>query len=62
MPFRSEAQRRKFLELVKSGKISQEVFDEWNGATGKSKLPDRLRPEIKSRGKKSLLRSKHRKV
>lgn len=43
MPFRSEAQRKKFAEMVKEGKISQEVFDEWSGATPKNtKLPERL--------------------
>lgn len=44
MPFRSEAQRKKFGALVKQGKISQKVFDEWNSATPK-KLPKRLKPK-----------------
>lgn len=42
MPFQSEAQRRKFAELLKQGKISQKTFDEWNKATGKKKLPERV--------------------
>jgi hypothetical protein len=42
MPFKSASQRRKFGELVKQGKLSQNVFDEWNSATGDKKLPERL--------------------
>lgn len=41
MPFKSEAQRRKFAEMVKQGKITQKTFDEWNEATPKKKLPER---------------------
>lgn len=33
MPFKSEAQRRKFGELVQQGKMSQKTFDEWNKDT-----------------------------
>lgn len=46
MPFKSEAQRRKFGELVKQGKMKQSMFDEWNKDTGKN-LPDRIGPEKK---------------
>lgn len=42
MPFKSEAQRRKFAELVKQGKMSQSTFDQWNTETGKTKLPDKV--------------------
>jgi hypothetical protein len=41
MPFKSNAQRRKFAELVKQGKMKQSTFDEWNHETP-SKLPERL--------------------
>ena len=41
MPFKSEAQRRKFLELVKAGKMSQETLDKWERATGDSLLPEK---------------------
>ena len=41
MPFKSEAQRRKFKQLLKEGKISQETYDEWEKETGKKKLPDK---------------------
>jgi hypothetical protein len=43
--FRSEAQRRKFGELVKEGKISQSEFNKWNKETGKRRLPDRIKPK-----------------
>jgi len=42
MPFKSEAQRAKFAQLVAEGKMSQETFDNWQKATGDKKLPDRL--------------------
>lgn len=41
MPFKSEAQRRKFGEMVEQGKMSQATFDEWN-ATTPANLPDRV--------------------
>ena len=44
MPFKSEAQRRKFAELVKQGKMSQKTFDEFNSDTPKNKkLPERVK-------------------
>lgn len=53
MPFKSQAQRRKFGELVKQGKLSQAKFDEWNADTPE-KLPERLhkkKPEAKQPSK-----------
>jgi hypothetical protein len=41
MPFKSQAQRRKFAELLVKGKISNETFEEWNRETGRAKLPER---------------------
>lgn len=41
-PFKSEAQRRKFAEMVKLGTMKQSVFDEWAKATGDAKLPERV--------------------
>lgn len=43
MPFKSEAQRRKFAELVKQGKMDKKVFNEWNSDTPK-KIPERIGP------------------
>ena len=45
MPFKSEAQRKKFGELVKQGKMSQDTFDKWNHETGKKKLPARVKKQ-----------------
>lgn len=48
MPYKSEAQRRKFQQLVKEGKIKQEVADQWEAETPKDiKLPERIRPKKK---------------
>ncbi len=43
MPFKSQAQRRKFAELLVEGKISAETFEEWNRETGSKKLPDHVK-------------------
>ena len=40
MPFKSQAQRRKFAQLLVEGKISPETFEEWNRETGARKLPE----------------------
>jgi hypothetical protein len=42
VPFKSQAQRRKFAALLVQGKISPETFEEWNRETGGKKLPDRV--------------------
>ena len=51
MPFKSQAQRRKFAELLVKGKISNETFEEWNRETGAVKLPERVTPKIKTKPK-----------
>jgi hypothetical protein len=43
MPFKSQAQRRKFAELLVKGEISAETFEEWNRETGGRKLPERVK-------------------
>ena len=43
MPFKSQAQRRKFAELLVQGKISNDTFEEWNRETGRKKLPERVK-------------------
>jgi hypothetical protein len=45
MPFKSQAQRRKFAQLLVEGKISPETFEEWNRETGARKLPERARSQ-----------------
>ena len=52
MPFKSKAQRRKFAELLVAGKISPETYEEWNRETGRSELPERVRPGKKATKKK----------
>ena len=42
MPFKSQAQRRKFAELLIKGEISPETFEEWNRETGSKRLPERV--------------------
>jgi len=47
MPFKSEAQRRKFYELEKQGKMSSKTVQEFQAATGNQKLPERVTPKAK---------------
>lgn len=42
MPFKSQAQRRKFAEMLVRGEISPETFEEWNRETGSAELPERV--------------------
>jgi hypothetical protein len=51
MPFKSQAQRRKFAELLVKGEISNETFEEWNRETGSAKLPERVKPKARSRSR-----------
>lgn len=58
MPFKSQAQRRKFAELLVKGEISNETFEEWNRETGSAKLPERVKPKTKK--PKSRTRTKRK--
>ena len=51
MPFKSQAQRRKFAELLVKGKISHQTFEEWNRETGAAKLPERVKPKTDAKSK-----------
>jgi hypothetical protein len=51
MPFKSQAQRRKFAQLLVEGKISNETFEEWNRETGGAKLPDHVKPKARTKAK-----------
>jgi len=53
MPFKSQAQRRKFAELLVEGKISPQTYEEWNRETGKTRLPERVKRKAKSRKRTS---------
>ena len=57
MPFKSQAQRRKFAQLLVEGKISAETFEEWNRETGARKLPEHARRKT-ARTRKSVARKR----
>jgi hypothetical protein len=59
MPFKSQAQRRKFAELLVKGEISPETFEEWNRETGSAKLPEHVTPK---RSKKTAAVRKRKKA
>ena len=59
MPFKSQAQRRKFAQLLVDGKISNETYEEWNRETGGKRLPERVKPKPSAR-KKARTKSKKR--
>ena len=67
MPFKSQAQRRKFAQLLVEGKISNETFEEWNRETGSKSLPERVesapkkRPQVKRKTTKKVTRATKRK-
>ena len=57
MPFKSQAQRRKFAELLVKGEISTETYEEWNRETGRAKLPERVKKtKTKTKPKKTRKR------
>ena len=56
MPFKSQAQRRKFAQLLVDGKISAETFEEWNRETGSAKLPEHARKTAKKSVKRKTTR------
>jgi hypothetical protein len=59
MPFKSQAQRRKFAQLLVEGKISNQTFEEWNRETGRKKLPERAaKKKQQKKTKKSAARRK----
>ena len=53
MPFKSKAQRRKFVELLVKGEITPEAYERWNKETGRTDLPERVKPKRKSSARKS---------
>ena len=60
MPFKSQAQRRKFAQLLVEGKISNETFEEWNRETGRKKLPERVKRTSTGRKKASTAKRPRR--
>ncbi|TMG34802.1 MAG: hypothetical protein E6H94_08965 [Chloroflexi bacterium] len=61
MPFKSQAQRRKFAELLVKGEISKETYEEWNRETGSKKLPERAKPKAKKKKQTTRAKGKTRK-
>jgi hypothetical protein len=51
MPFKSQAQRRKFAQLLVEGKITPDTYEEWNRETGGRKLPERVKGKATKRAK-----------
>lgn len=62
MPFKSQAQRRKFAELLVKGEISPETYEEWNRETGGRKLPERVQRKAKKQKKNARKAKKARKA
>jgi hypothetical protein len=60
MPFKSQAQRRKFAELLVKGEISPDTYEEWNRETGRRTLPERVKK--KTARKKPAARKTRRKA
>ena len=60
MPFKSEAQRKKFHQLRKAGKMSQSTIDKWEEETGGKKLPKRVKKKKKSPKKKTKTQTRRR--
>jgi len=58
MPFKSQAQRRKFAQLLVQGKISNETFEEWNRETGGRKLPEHAAKTTSKNKKKTTTTKK----
>jgi hypothetical protein len=57
MAFKSKAQRRKFAELLVTGKITPEAYERWNRETGRAELPERVKQKRK---KKSTRKARRR--
>ena len=60
MPFKSQAQRRKFAELLVKGEISPQTFEEWNRETGSTRLPERIKRKAKSGTRKRTAAARKR--
>lgn len=53
MPFKSKSQMRRFGEMVKSGDMTQEKYDQWLKETQNPEaLPERLGPPTPKGGRK----------
>lgn len=62
MPIKSQAQRRKFAELLVNGEISPEVYERWNREAGSKELPERVKPKKQKAKKKRAAKKKAKKA
>ena len=62
MPFKSQAQRRKFAQLLVDGKISPETCEEWNRETGGKILPERVKKKAKKKSARKKTARKAKKT
>lgn len=62
MPFKSQAQRRKFAQLLVEGKISPKTYEEWNRETGGKKLPERVKRKASATTRKKRRRTKRKRT
>ncbi len=62
MPFKSQAQRRKFAELLVNGEISPDTFEEWNRETGSQRLPERVKKKKTKKKKTAKTRTRTRRA
>jgi len=60
VPFKSQAQRRKFAELLVKGEISPETYEEWNRETGSQRLPERVKKKKTTKKKTAKTRTAKR--
>ncbi|MEO8360484.1 MAG: hypothetical protein ABI672_10685 [Vicinamibacteria bacterium] len=58
MPIKSQAQRRKFAELLVEGKITPEVFERWNREAGSEELPEHVKTATAMPARKSKATAK----
>ena len=57
MPFKSEAQRRKFYAMAARGEISEETLKEWQDSTGDKELPEKVGKEKTALNERLLARA-----
>ena len=60
MPFKSQAQRRKFAQLLVDREISNQTFEEWNRETGAKKLQSAFAQNRKRRRRQRHLADRER--
>ena len=51
MAFKSQAQKRRFAEMLKKGEITKTVYDDWDKDTPKQ-LPERIKPKAEPKKRK----------